>query len=231
METFMSATSIKSIFTVLLGLLVALGASSLIQARSHGKRGENNAPGHFDYYLMSLSWSPSFCETHPNETDQCGARKFGFVLHGLWPQNRNGTWPEHCSSDKTLDEKTVEHMLPLMPSRHLIEHEWETHGACTGLDPKQYFDLADQAYSGVKIPPALVAPTTPPALSAKDVVQAFIQANPLLDERMISVACREGSELEEVRICIDKDNMSVKACGGRVRNTCRYGNLRIPATR
>jgi ribonuclease T2 len=222
--------SIRSLPAVMLGLALVLGSSSMLQARSHGKRGDGT-PGHFDYYLMSLSWSPSFCEEHPREADQCGAKKFGFVLHGLWPQNRNGSWPEHCHTEKTLDDQTVEQMLPLMPSRHLIEHEWETHGACTGLEAAQYFGLAEQAYAGVKIPSGFVAPTASPALTAAEVIQSFIQANPLLDERMISVQCRDGGELEEVRICIDKDNMSVKACGGRVRNTCRAGKLKIPVSR
>lgn len=48
---------------------------------------------------------------------------------------------------------------------------------------------------------------------------------------MVSVTCRDGAELEEVRICVDKDNLSVKSCGGRVRNACRVGKLRIPAVR
>jgi ribonuclease I len=62
-------------------------------------------------------------------------------------------------------------------------------------------------------------------------VQGFADVNPGLDETMISVQCHDGSELEEVRICVDKDNLSVKACGGRVRSSCRYGKLKIPVTR
>jgi ribonuclease T2 len=206
--------------------------ASLAAARGHGHRDRgDDAPGRFDYYLMALSWSPSFCETHADETEQCGSKGFGFVLHGLWPQNRDGSWPQHCHSTSEPDAATVDRTLAFMPSRHLIEHEWQTHGSCTGLDAHAYFDLADRAFAQIKIPPALVAPHSAPQLSAKDVVQAFLQANPGLGENMLSIDCHDGSELTEVRVCLNKQNLSPQACGGRVRNTCRYGALKIPAVR
>ena len=205
------------------------------QARGHGhystSSSGNDVAGRFDYYLMSLSWSPSFCETHPNETSQCNHQGYGFVLHGLWPQNRNGSWPQHCRTNGTPDAATIEHTLAFMPSRHLIEHEWETHGACTGLEPHAYFELADRAFASVKIPSTLAAPQRPAALSAKEVVRDFVQANPGMSEDMISVSCHDGYELTEVRVCLDKDSLTPQACGGRVRNTCRMGTLKIPASR
>src|SRR6266851_217650 len=51
-----------------------------------------NAPGEFDFYLLSLSWSPSFCEQASERGSggrsqiQCGGRPYYFVVHGLWPQ-------------------------------------------------------------------------------------------------------------------------------------------------
>lgn len=185
----------------------------------------------FDYYLMALSWSPSYCLTHPDEVDQCGSRGFGFVLHGLWPQNRNGSWPQHCPADARPAAATIERTLAFMPSRRLIEHEWTTHGACTGLDPEAYFELADRAFAGIVVPEELKTPRSPPALSAADVSHAFAAANPGLDERMLTVECHNGYELTEVRICLDKDTLAPQACGGRVRGSCRYGALKIPAVR
>jgi ribonuclease T2 len=209
----------------ILCLLVAAAAA----ARGHGAGGA--ASGHFDYYLMSLSWSPSFCETHPEETAQCGHQGYGFVLHGLWPQNQNGSWPQHCHTDTAPDEATVARTLAFMPSRHLIEHEWETHGACTGLDPHSYFDLADRAFASVKAPAELATPQKPPAITAAEVVKLFIEANPRMSDDMISVTCHDGFELAEVRVCLNKDLLTPQACGGRVRNSCRAGTLKIPASR
>jgi ribonuclease I len=52
--------------------------------------GPSNYPaGRFDFFVLSLSWSPQFCSTPAGRKSsmQCGgSRAYGFVLHGLWPQ-------------------------------------------------------------------------------------------------------------------------------------------------
>jgi len=60
-----------------------------------GRPREQAAPGQFDFYLLNLSWSPEFCATHSG-SPECG-RHLGLVVHGLWPQDTNGDFPEHCS--------------------------------------------------------------------------------------------------------------------------------------
>jgi ribonuclease T2 len=219
-------TRVHPMIALMAGLTLLASGADLLHARNH-----DGGAGRFDYYLMSLSWSPSYCLTHPGETQQCGSRGFGFVLHGLWPQNRNGSWPQHCGTHEAPDSATIERTLAFMPSRSLIEHEWQTHGSCTGLDPSAYFALADRAFASVTIPGDLKTPRSPPALSAAEIVQAFTRANPGLRDSMLSVVCHDGNELAEVRVCLAKDAGSPQACGGRVRNSCRYGKLRIPAVR
>src|SRR5664279_1823751 len=94
-------------------LVLALVATiAVARSHAHHDRG-GDAPGRFDYYLMALSWSPSFCETHADETEQCGSKGFGFVLHGLWPQNRDGSWPQHCpsSGEHEPDAATIDRTL------------------------------------------------------------------------------------------------------------------------
>src|SRR5262245_17781418 len=79
-----------------LGLLVALSASA--HAQSYGDRRGGDRPGDFDYYVMALSWSPTYCaDIGPRDGEpQCnGPRPYAFVLHGLWPQHDRG-WPEYC---------------------------------------------------------------------------------------------------------------------------------------
>ncbi|MBS0486808.1 MAG: ribonuclease, partial [Proteobacteria bacterium] len=152
-------------------------------------------------------------------------------LHGLWPQNRKGFGPEHCATIATPEEATIQHALAFMPSRRLIEHEWETHGACSGLDPQGYFDLADRAFASMKVPAPLATPRKPPSMNADDIVRAFATSNPGLDANMLSIVCRDGGTLIEVRVCLNRDTLAPQACGGRVRNTCRAGALTIPAAR
>ena len=220
----------SSAIRALLAVAALACASTAAPAREHSKRTETQA-GWFDYYLVSLSWSPSYCLTHPDDREQCGSRGYGFVLHGLWPQYRNGGWPQHCSSSAVPADATIERTLAFMPSRRLIEHEWTTHGSCTGLDPAAYFELADRAFASIKVPPALRTPERPPALSADQIVSAFAAANPGLDDGMISIQCHDGYELTEVRICVNRETLAPQRCGGRVRNSCRYGTLKIPAVR
>jgi ribonuclease T2 len=205
----------------LVGMLLAASASS---ARARDGKA-------FDSYLLALSWSPSYCLTHLDDREQCAGKGFGFILHGLWPQYRNGDGPSHCPSDAQPGERTIERALAFIPSRHLVRHEWETHGTCSGLDPEEYFAAADRAFAAVTIPPALRAPPRPPELSAADVIDAFLQANPRLRESMISIQCHDGHELSEVRVCLDRQTLQPRACGGRLRSSCRYGTLSIPAVR
>jgi ribonuclease T2 len=211
--------------------LAACGAIAAIALTLAGEAREHRGAARFDYYLMSLSWSPSYCLTHRDDADECGSRGFGFVLHGLWPQYRSGSWPQHCGSDRAPDRATVERALAFMPSRRLVEHEWQAHGSCSGLDPHAYFEQADRAFAALRIPRALSAPQSPPSLSARELVAAFGAANPGLDASMIRVVCRNGGQLSEVRVCLDRETLAPQACTGRVRDSCRYGKLNIPAAR
>lgn len=218
-------------FRVVLACTLGVALASVASARGHGHRSSTATSGQFDYYLMSLSWSPTYCESHPKDDTQCRRKGYGFILHGLWPQNRGGYGPQHCSMQQQPGEATIQRALSFMPSRRLIAHEWETHGSCSGLDPEEYFDAADRAYAGVKIPQMLTTPQSPPSLSANEVVQAFVAANPGMGDNMLSVVCHDGAELTEVRVCLTKDTLTPQACTGRVRNTCRAGKMKIPAAR
>ena len=98
-----------------------------------------NEPGRFDFYVLALSWSPSYCaasaERAPNRApdQQCGGRPFAFVVHGLWPQYDKG-FPSFCQVPAPrLFRGIVEANLDLMPSPRLIFHDWDRHGTCSGL--------------------------------------------------------------------------------------------------
>ena len=129
--------------TVAVWLAVAIAGSAVAQDR------RQNQPGQFDFYVLSLSWSPSFCEaagergTPPQQ--QCGARPYSFVVHGLWPQYERG-FPEFCQQPAPrLDRNIVSSMLDLMPAPRLIFNEWDRHGTCTGLSPNAYFENVRKA--------------------------------------------------------------------------------------
>ena len=118
-----------------------------------------NAPGEFDFYVLSLSWSPSYCEeasergsSGRSQQVQCGGRPFSFVVHGLWPQYEHG-FPDYCQRPSPrLDRNIMSSMLDLMPAPGLIFSEWDKHGTCSGLGAKAYFETIRKARSAVKIP-------------------------------------------------------------------------------
>lgn len=206
---------------ILAGVLAICFADAALARRSHShntRSADTATTGQYDYYLMALSWSPTFCETHADEEEQCGHKGYGFVLHGLWPQYENGGGPQRCSSDIEPDRKTVAEALAFMPSKRLINHEWYTHGACTGLDPAGYFNLADRAFAALHIPPELNAPHSDLQMRADQLRSALKRANPALRDDMMSLHCSQG-ELVEVRFCLDK-NLALRSCGKRSRTGC-----------
>ena len=182
----------------------------------------------YDYFLLSLSWSPSYCLAHADDRSQC-SKGYGFVLHGLWPQNLDGGYPEHCASDAPLTAAAAARGATLFPSPRLMQHEWQAHGTCTGLDALAYFDTADRALAAVKIPAAFEAPRRNQSMDARDIVAAFRAANPAIPDDGLVVACNRAA-LSEVRVCLSKALEPI-ACGRGVRGNCPYVALRIPAAR
>jgi ribonuclease T2 len=192
-------------------------------------------PGQFDYYILALSWSPSYCEARQDRARnrsrerQCDGRPFSFVVHGLWPQYDRG-FPSYCQvPPPRLDRNIVGSMLDLMPSPRLIFHEWDQHGTCSGLSQRAYFDGVRKARAAVKIPSEYVELESSTSVTPREVADAFLKANPGLSPRGISVFC-DRTWLTEVRICLGKD-LSFRDCTETRRRACRLDRARMPAVR
>lgn len=183
----------------------------------------------FDYYLIAMSWSPSYCDSNPEDREQCGKRGYGFVLHGLWPQYERGGGPRDCAGGGGPDRGTVARTLAFMPSERLVAHQWRAHGRCSGLDAAAYFEMSDRAFARVRVPPELTPPASPRPMSARAISDAFVRANPGLEHNMLAVVCRRRT-LAEVRVCVD-DELAFRACGSVVRTSCPRDDVRIPASR
>ena len=109
-------------------------------------------------------------------------------------------------------------MLDIMPSKKLVEHEWQTHGTCSGLAPDAYFAKARAAYDEVKIPSDYKDPAGAFTTDVAAVEQAFSSANPSLRADAIAVQCK-GRFLQEVRFCLDPQ-LKPRACGRDITNAC-----------
>jgi ribonuclease T2 len=192
-------------------------------------------PGQFDFFVLSLSWSPSFCaaaaERGPERARsvQCGARPYSFVVHGLWPQYERG-FPQYCQVPAPrLDRATMSSMLDLMPAPGLIFHEWDSHGTCSGMSPRAYFDTVRKARAAVKIPPEFSALQRALSVTPDAVEEGFVKANPGLAPSDMAVAC-DRRRLTEVRLCLSKD-LKFRACPEIVKRSCRREQILMPPTR
>ena len=217
------------------GSALALAIGLALTASGAAQDRRQNEPGQFDYYVLALSWSPSYCEASaeraPNRApdQQCGGRPFAFVVHGLWPQYESG-FPSYCQVPAPrLDRGTVGSMLDLMPSPRLVFHEWDRHGTCSGLTPHAYFESVRKARSAVKIPDDYLALAQARTVSAADVADAFVKANPNLSHDDFAVVC-DKKRLSEVRICLTKA-FAFRACPEVTRRACKLDRMTMPAVR
>jgi ribonuclease T2 len=208
-------------------------AVSLVAGVASAQDRRQNHPGQFDFYVLALSWSPSFCEaagergTPPQQ--QCAARPFSFVVHGLWPQYEKG-FPEFCQQPAPrLNRNIIATMLDLMPAPRLILNEWDKHGSCSGLTPNAYFETVRKARALVKIPEAYIEPAAILTVTPDEVEEAFVQANPGLTRDAIAVTC-DRRRLGEVRICLGKD-LRFRPCAEVDGRACRRDKVVMPPVR
>ena len=204
-----------------------LSATASVPATAADRAGE------FDFYVLSLSWSPSYCEAEGKDANrlQCASgRPFAFVVHGLWPQYERG-WPRRCPTrERTwLSRGEVSPLLDIMPSPDLIFHEWREHGTCSGLSPEAYFTLLRRARERVRVPPAFARIDKYVMVSPKAVEAAFLKANPGLDPDEIAVTC-DRRHLREVRFCLTRD-LAFRTCPEVDRNACRADRVVMPPIR
>lgn len=197
--------------------------------------GRQNQAGQFDFYVLALSWSPSYCEAAAERSrtgrtpEQCGERPYSFVVHGLWPQYEKG-FPEYCEQPAPrLDRALVSSMLDLMPSPRLIFNEWRKHGTCAGFSARRYFEELRKARAVVKIPPEYLEASKPREVTPAEVEDAFIKANPGLSAGAISITC-DSKRVSEVRVCMSKD-LQFRDCAELERRSCKRPKLAMPAVR
>ncbi len=215
---------------VLFLFAVALGAAP---AQDRQQDRNQHQPGRFDFYVLALSWSPSFCATTEergrNGGEQCTGRPYSFVVHGLWPQYERG-FPQNCQVPAPrLNRELMTSMLDLMPAPRLVYHEWDRHGTCSGLDANAYFELVRKARGAIKIPEPYTAPQSALNVAPDEVEDAFVKANPGLGRTAIAVTC-SGTRLSEVRICLGKD-LRFRDCAEIDRRSCPRDKIAMPPVR
>jgi ribonuclease T2 len=179
-----------------------------------------SASAGFDFYLLNLSWSPEFCFSHPTAAE-CASHP-AFVLHGMWPQNNDGTYPENCSNAPGPSDPTQ--YIDIYPDQGLLAHEWQTHGTCSGMGADAFFAAARTAYHSVTIPPTLTGLTSQTSLPPDQILDLFTASNPAIPRSSLALSCGHNY-LTAVEVCLDKSLHPVSCSAVR---SCRANTVRIP---
>jgi ribonuclease T2 len=212
---------------IVIALCVLLPASGLAKhKKSGGSSSSRNSAANFDYYLFTLSWAPEFCATNSagRSSAECDPKKhMGLVVHGLWPQDNDGKWPESCSTTPPVASATVDHMMPIMPGLSLIQHEWAKHGTCSGLSPQDYFAAIEKLYTGLKVPNDFKTPPGSAQASPSGIEKEFASANNAPAEAF-RVSCPQN-EFSAVEICLSKD-LQYQVCPSTLKE-CRANKIQV----
>ena len=228
------------VLAALLILAAVAGGAGPVVAR--GERA-----GLFDYYALSLSWSPSYClrtarrgraRRRGGDDAQCRrGRRLGFVVHGLWPQFRRG-WPSDCRGAKRfVPDAVIREVLDVMPSKGLVIHEWRRHGTCSGLSPRGYFTLLEKLFRQVRIPPAYERPGRALKRAPEQIRREFAEVN---RERgftrdSFAVVCGGAGGgpvmLKEVRVCFTPTGRPSRCGENERRGACRARIVIVPPVR
>ncbi len=182
---------------------------------------EGERAGDFDYYVLSLSWSPTWCalEGDARGSPQCDDDAgFGWVLHGLWPQNERG-WPSYCRTGvRDPSRRDTAAMADIMGSGGSAWHQWKKHGRCSGLSSEDFFALAREAYGRIVRPEVFRMLERDVKLPASVVEQAFLEENEALVADGITITCKSG-RIQEARICLTR-GLEPRECGADVVRDC-----------
>lgn len=209
----------RILFAALLALLTATPLTA------------QHVSGRFDYYVLALSWAPSWCETTTDHRDSLSCDKgrgAGFTVHGLWPQYERG-WPDNCPTTQHGPSRAqTRAMVDLMGSSGLAWYQWRKHGTCSGLSAQGYFDATREAAGRIAIPPIFSQLDRDVSLPARVVEDAFIEANPTLTRNAVTVTCQDR-RLQEVRICLTRD-LQPRDCAPDARRDCSR-NMVMPPPR
>jgi ribonuclease T2 len=194
-----------------------------------GLLGASAPAADFSYYTLALSYAPEFC-AHAGVKDprECGPGRRAFVVHGLWPQNDTGRGPEKCAPARPVAADLVRAMLKYMPTEALIQHEWATHGTCSGLSAADYFKAVRRTADSLSIPTEWQQSRAPIVVTPQEIEIQFGRANAGVPLDSVRIACYPDGGLQEIRVCFDK-NFAPRPCTGV--QECTKAGIRLSPAR
>jgi ribonuclease T2 len=175
-------------------------------------------------YTLALSWSPEFCRSRGDDV-QCDPAngRFGFIIHGLWPEGEGREAPLWCSA-APIPRQVVRDQFCAMPSPRLIAHEWAKHGSCATRNPGQYFAASRKLFGAIRFPD--MDTLSRQSLSVGDFKRMLVAYNPTIPASAINIEA-SGGWLREVRLCLTAKLLPEPCPRSRARGARDTGKLRI----
>jgi ribonuclease T2 len=165
-------------------------------------------------YTLALTWVPEYCrgrETRVADRRECSGKsgRFGFAVHGLWPEGRGAAWPQWCPSARRARSRDIAANLCMTPSAALLAHEWAKHGACMASTPERYFRATRALWNSLRWPD-FDRIARKRDLTAGEIRRAFAEANRAWDPEHIGLVVNERGWLEEMKLCYGRNFMPAK---------------------
>ncbi|RWS31462.1 ribonuclease Oy-like protein [Leptotrombidium deliense] len=115
----------------------------------------------FDYIELAIQWAPGVC--HANQ--KCRPYSEKWTIHGIWPTNNNGSFPEHCCYRRFFNISQLAPILSDMKTHWTSltlndtifwKHEWQKHGTCAHISrslegQRNYFQKTLQLFKALKL--------------------------------------------------------------------------------
>lgn len=158
-------------------------------------------------YTLAASWSPEYCKTaRDTRSMQCARAhgRFGFVLHGLWPESARGPSPQWCATGPTPGPASLRPHLCMTPSAGLLVHEWAKHGTCMVRTPEKYFKVSAILWRSIRWPDADRL-SRRKGLTVGDLRGEFVDANRYWSRESVGVELSRNGWLRELRLCYGRD--------------------------
>jgi len=154
-------------------------------------------------YTLAVSWAPEFCRNDRDPASvECSGHngRFGFVLHGLWPESVSGPSPQWCAVRPRPSAHLLRRNLCMTPSAELLEHEWAKHGSCMARTPQSYFNTAASLWQPLRWPDADRL-SRKDGLTVGDLRREIALANPQWPASGVGVTLSRNGWLRELRLC------------------------------
>ncbi|KAG0499639.1 hypothetical protein HPP92_004330 [Vanilla planifolia] len=184
----------------------------------------------FDFFYFVLQWPGSYCDSqHSCCYPLSGKPASDFGIHGLWPNNNDGSFPSNCDPNSPFDSSQISDLTnslnanwpslscPSSNSESFWTHEWQKHGTCAEsvFDEHGYFSAALDLKAKADVLQMLSSSGIEPNNNSYDLrsIKGAIQAGIGHEPGIECNKDRSGnSQLYQVYLCVDSSGSSFVSC-------------------